>query len=348
MSRSVPLTESQILYAAHVDSLYHVKNINFWGRDISDVSVMNRLPNVEVISLSINKITTLRDFQNCYKLRELYVRKNEIADYHEIDYLVDLPNLRVLWLEENPCCQINGFYQYVLNKLPNLTRLDKHDITDKDRQTAQLLGLPANVIEERGNKNELDRRDEKRRDNVEREIENGRETEREREKQKEQERERERERERDNRRKREAEERERDRERDRERERQRENLERDKERERQREIEKRRPVTANPFAGYASSSSVSTSSSRSSSQHTSPSSSPSPPSSSSVPSSRKHVLYAVLALLHDLSVDELLMVNEEINQRLTKARIAAEQQALTHHHHSPGLSGGDDEHDNHE
>lgn len=49
---------------------------------------MNYLPNVEVVSLSVNKITSLKDFQNCKNLRELYVRKNEISDYHEIDYLV--------------------------------------------------------------------------------------------------------------------------------------------------------------------------------------------------------------------------------------------------------------------
>jgi hypothetical protein len=33
-----------------------------------------------------------------------------------------------------------------------------------------------------------------------------------------------------------------------------------------------------------------------------------------------HVLYAVFALLHDLSVDELMMVKDEINQRLNKYR----------------------------
>jgi Leucine-rich repeat (LRR) protein len=51
---------------------------------------MNNLPNVEVVSLSVNRISSLKDFQNCQNLRELYVRKNEIIDYHEVDYLVVL------------------------------------------------------------------------------------------------------------------------------------------------------------------------------------------------------------------------------------------------------------------
>jgi Leucine-rich repeat (LRR) protein len=42
---------------------------------------------VEILSLSLNKITTLRDFANCPKLTELYLRKNLIADLGEIKYL---------------------------------------------------------------------------------------------------------------------------------------------------------------------------------------------------------------------------------------------------------------------
>jgi Leucine-rich repeat (LRR) protein len=35
---------------------------------------------LEVLSLSVNNISTLRDVQNCYNLKELYLRKNTISD----------------------------------------------------------------------------------------------------------------------------------------------------------------------------------------------------------------------------------------------------------------------------
>jgi Leucine-rich repeat (LRR) protein len=61
--------------------------------------------NVEVISLSVNKIASLSDFQYCRHLQELYMRRNNIRELNQIMYLQDLPRLKVLWLEENPCAQ---------------------------------------------------------------------------------------------------------------------------------------------------------------------------------------------------------------------------------------------------
>ena len=51
----------------------------------------------------MNTITTLVDIQNCKNLQELYIRKNQIPDISQICWLRDLPRLKNLWLEENPC-----------------------------------------------------------------------------------------------------------------------------------------------------------------------------------------------------------------------------------------------------
>ncbi|CAD7002699.1 unnamed protein product, partial [Ceratitis capitata] len=56
----------------------------------------------------VNKITTLQPFEDCLKLQELYLRKNNIQDINEIAYLQNLPVLKYLWLEENPCCDRVG------------------------------------------------------------------------------------------------------------------------------------------------------------------------------------------------------------------------------------------------
>jgi len=43
----------------------------------------------------MNNITSLRALRGCLKLKELYLRKNNIADINELYYLQDLPELQV-------------------------------------------------------------------------------------------------------------------------------------------------------------------------------------------------------------------------------------------------------------
>ena len=58
---------------------------------------------------SVNHINTLADFQYCSSLQELFVRNNNIEDLNEVCYLQALPNLRNLWLGENPCAEKEGY-----------------------------------------------------------------------------------------------------------------------------------------------------------------------------------------------------------------------------------------------
>ncbi|KAK2949624.1 putative Cilia- and flagella-associated protein 410 [Blattamonas nauphoetae] len=136
-STQAVLTESLIFQATHLDNLEQVKKINLWGRNIVDISVIEKLPNIEVVALSINKIQTLKPFRNCRNLRELYVRKNDITDYHEIDHLANLPSLTTVWLDENPCVQFPGYTDYVIAKLQHLEKLDNRDVTEEERQNAK-------------------------------------------------------------------------------------------------------------------------------------------------------------------------------------------------------------------
>lgn len=55
---TVPLVRSK----ARVDKLAEVQNLNLWGQDLTDVSVLDQLPCVEVLSLSVNCIPTLVHF----------------------------------------------------------------------------------------------------------------------------------------------------------------------------------------------------------------------------------------------------------------------------------------------
>ena len=110
--------------------------MNLWGNDLDDLSIMSELPNVEIVSLSLNKIASLKDFAQCSKLQELYLRKNQVADLSEVQYLNHLTHLKVLWLSHNPCAEHPYYRQYVIKNLPNLIKLDNSEISSDERQTA--------------------------------------------------------------------------------------------------------------------------------------------------------------------------------------------------------------------
>jgi len=65
---SKPLTKELILQKCKTDKLTQIKNVNLWGNDLDDLSILADLPNVEIVSLSLNKIASLKDFAQCSKL----------------------------------------------------------------------------------------------------------------------------------------------------------------------------------------------------------------------------------------------------------------------------------------
>ena len=114
-----------------------VRKLNCWNFELTDVSMVRRMPSVQILSLSLNKISTLSDFAHCPQLEELYLRKNDIADINELYYLTSLQKLRKLWLAENPCAEAPNYRHTVLKALPDLEILDNIPVQDdgKKRQT---------------------------------------------------------------------------------------------------------------------------------------------------------------------------------------------------------------------
>jgi hypothetical protein len=126
---SITLTKEIILSKCKLSKMEEVKNLNMWGCDLEDITIVKELPNVEVISLSVNKIKTLEPFSHCPKLAELYLRKNSIQDLSEIGHLLNCKYLKILWLEENPICFNNNYRNFIINTLPHLLKLDNVPVT---------------------------------------------------------------------------------------------------------------------------------------------------------------------------------------------------------------------------
>lgn len=60
----------------------------------------------------------------------MYLRKNDIHDLSDVTYLMNLPNLRILWLCDNPCANIPEYRDIVIKALPKLVKLDNNLVSD--------------------------------------------------------------------------------------------------------------------------------------------------------------------------------------------------------------------------
>ncbi|KAJ3617017.1 hypothetical protein MTP99_011275 [Tenebrio molitor] len=94
----------------------------------------------EGVDYNINKINSLVDFQLCKRLEELYIRQNDIRDLNQVVYLQNLPNLKNLWLGENPCANVDGYRLAVIKALPQLQKLDNVQVGQDELKEAQRKG----------------------------------------------------------------------------------------------------------------------------------------------------------------------------------------------------------------
>jgi hypothetical protein len=95
------------------------------------------MPSLEIISLSVNKIRSLKPFAGLPNLRELYLRNNMISDLNEIKNLMDCENLQILWLKENPIADNPNYRNIIISALPQLVKLDDILITEEERLNAE-------------------------------------------------------------------------------------------------------------------------------------------------------------------------------------------------------------------
>ena len=63
-----------------------------------------------------------------------------------MEYLKNLPRLKILWIRDNPLCRNMTTAEYrkrVISMLPNLLKLDENDVTSDEREEAKLFANKA-------------------------------------------------------------------------------------------------------------------------------------------------------------------------------------------------------------
>lgn len=131
------LTEEDILSKYNNQPISEIKNLNFWGKNLNNIDIIEQMPNLEVVSLSTNQITSLKPFAACSRLKELYLRKNNISDFDEVNYLTQCKELKILWLDQNPICDCDNYRQRIIQALPSLVRLDNSPVSNDDTHNQQ-------------------------------------------------------------------------------------------------------------------------------------------------------------------------------------------------------------------
>lgn len=109
-------------------NISEIKTLNIWGEDISDISILSKMPNIEILSASSNKISSLSPLSSCVNMREIYLRNNNINSFDELYHLKPMSNLKFLWLEGNPICEDISYREKVLKILPQIISLDNKSI----------------------------------------------------------------------------------------------------------------------------------------------------------------------------------------------------------------------------
>jgi len=137
----VKLTPELVLERCKTDSLQKIKKLDVFSGDIDEASLIKELPHLEICSLSLNQIATLKFFANSQSLMELFLRKNQIADLFEVRHLQNCPKLKVLWLQDNPISQHPLYRQFIVKNLPSLVKLDNSPVSQEERLECQRMSL---------------------------------------------------------------------------------------------------------------------------------------------------------------------------------------------------------------
>jgi len=103
---------------------------------------------VEVLKLSMNKISSLAGLEGFPNLTELWLNANDLRSPGELQRLTACGRLRVLALRPNP--GLDGLPEatyrgLVLNQCPELSMLDGKPVTEDDKKAARLAPDPATL-----------------------------------------------------------------------------------------------------------------------------------------------------------------------------------------------------------
>ncbi|XP_043944600.1 leucine-rich repeat and guanylate kinase domain-containing protein isoform X2 [Protopterus annectens] len=113
-----------------------IKTLCLSGNLIQNVSGLENIKTLHNLDLQNNKIQSLRGMENHDLLEMINLQNNQIMQFGELEFLQDLPILRVLNLVQNPVQEHADYWLSVIFLLPKLTMLDKKKVQIEEKVAA--------------------------------------------------------------------------------------------------------------------------------------------------------------------------------------------------------------------
>ena len=117
-------TRRDITYLRGIEFAINLTELDLWGNNVSDISLLLSLTNLTELDIGSNDISDISPLSSLINLTELWLSSNDISD---ISPLSSLTNLTELWLSSNDISDISP-----LSSLTNLATLwlSSNDISD--------------------------------------------------------------------------------------------------------------------------------------------------------------------------------------------------------------------------
>ncbi|KFV02437.1 Leucine-rich repeat and guanylate kinase domain-containing protein, partial [Tauraco erythrolophus] len=113
-----------------------IRILDLSSNRIEKITGLDSLKALHKLDLSSNKITSLEGLEGHDLLEVINLEDNQIAELRELEYIKDLPLLRVLNLLKNPVQEQTDYWLLVIFMLLQLTELDLKKISVEEKVAA--------------------------------------------------------------------------------------------------------------------------------------------------------------------------------------------------------------------
>jgi dynein assembly factor 1, axonemal len=139
--RSLYIQENCIAKIEKLDKCVQLATLNLNKNCVEKIENLGNLPKLETLMLSHNRLETKEDLEQvveCQAVTTLDVQHNRIDDVGVLDVLVQMKNLRAVYLQGNPVVKKIKYYRKKMTVLlPDLRYLDDRPVFPDDRLRAE-------------------------------------------------------------------------------------------------------------------------------------------------------------------------------------------------------------------
>ncbi len=139
--RCLYLQENEIEAIENLDQLTKLDTINLNQNRIEKIENLAPLTQLNTLLLSGNRISSFSDLSGvleCPSISVLDLSKNKLADPKILEILKSMPNLKVLYLKDNPIVkEIQNYRKTLISSIKSLTYLDDRPVFDEERRMVE-------------------------------------------------------------------------------------------------------------------------------------------------------------------------------------------------------------------